>query len=126
MEELENDPTASETDLNWLINTYNRLKENNKVASARGKLRTRFPNVANRQDQLRAAGSESDLAKKEALIDAIKKDFPPKNDEERNADGQLYAQVLDRYGEQKNWPFFTPVAAKVSPGQRAKVYNDIA
>lgn len=78
MEELENDPAASETDLNWLINTYNRLKENNKVASAKEKLRTRFPNVANRQDQLRAAGSESDLAKKEALIDAIKKIFRPK------------------------------------------------
>ena len=126
LEEMENDPTVSESDLNSIINTYNRLKENNKVASAKEKLRSKYPEALAKQERMRAAGNEPDLAKKEALIDAIKRDFPPKNDEEKNAVDQLYAQLLARYGEQKNWQFFSPVAAKVSPAQRAKVYNDLA
>ncbi|HRI62144.1 MAG TPA: TlpA disulfide reductase family protein [Saprospiraceae bacterium] len=126
LEEIENDPNISENDLNWIISTYNRLKENNKVASAKEIMRLKYPDALARQERMRAAGNEPDLAKREALIDAIKRDYPPKNEEEKNAIDQLYGQLLARYGEQKNWQFFTPVAAKVSPAQRAKVYNDIA
>ena len=126
LEEIENDPNISESDLNWIISTYNRLKENNKVASAKEIMRVKYPDALARQERMRTAGNEPDLAKREVLIDAIKRDYPPKNDDEKNAIDQLYAQLLARYGEQKNWQFFAPVAAKVSPAQRAKVYNDIA
>jgi thiol-disulfide isomerase/thioredoxin len=126
LEEMENDPGLSESDLNWLINTYNRLKENGKVAAAKDKLRAKFPEAAARQDKLRAISNEVDLAKREGMIDAYKKEYPPANEEEFNTIDQQYAQVLARYGNQKNWQFFTPLAAKVSPAQRARVYNDIA
>ncbi|MBV6441474.1 MAG: hypothetical protein DYG98_02835 [Haliscomenobacteraceae bacterium CHB4] len=126
LETIENDPNISESDLNWILNTYNRLKESNKAAAAKEKLRTKYPDAMTRQERFRAAGSEPDLAKREALIDALKKNYPPATEDEKNAIDQLYAQLLAQYGEQKNWQFFTPVAAKTSPAQRASVYNNIA
>lgn len=126
LEEMENDPNISESDLNGIINQYNRLKENNKVASAKEKLNKKYPEAVAKQERLRAIGAEVDLAKREAMIDAYKKDYPPQTDEEKNTIDQAYAQILTRYGEQENWPLFTMVAAKVSPAKRASTYNNIA
>ncbi|MBX2889753.1 MAG: TlpA family protein disulfide reductase [Saprospiraceae bacterium] len=126
LEEMENNPSLSESDLNSLINTYNRLKETNKATAAREKFKSKFPDAAARQDRFRAASTESDLSKREALLDAFKKDFPPKNDEEKNALEQQYAQILGQLGEQKSWQAFSAVAAKTSAAQRANAYNNIA
>lgn len=126
LEEMENNPSLSESDLNSLINTYNRLKETNRATAAREKFKSKFPDAAARQDRFRAASTESDLSKREALLDAFKKDFPPKNDEEKNALEQQYAQMLGQLGEQKSWQAFSAVAAKTSAAQRANVYNNIA
>ncbi len=124
--EIEKDANLSESDFTWIVNTYNRLKETEKATAAREKMKAKYPQAAERQERSKAIMSEPDFGKREVLIEAFKKDFPPKNEEEKAALDQMYGQLANQYAMQKNWEKFAAAAAKIPPSRRASLYNNYA
>lgn len=127
LDEAAEEPAASEKDLSTVASLYERIGAPEKSKSLKDKLLAKYPNgVQARQTRIQAASAEANLAKREELLDAIAKDFPPQNDEDKNLIGNQFSSLANQYAGQKNWDKFTSLVLKIQPSQRASLYNNMA
>lgn len=127
LDEASGDFSASEKDLSTTASIYERIGAADKSKALKDKLLAKYPKgIQARQMRFQAASKEADLTKREAMLDAIAKDFPPQNDEDKNLIGNQYSPLANQYAGQKNWEKFTAVSGKIPPAQRASLYNNTA
>lgn len=123
------DKSTSEADLQNAKNLYERpLRDKAKGEAIMAVIKERYPNgnwVKN--EKINQFYAESDIAKKEALYNDLRKTYPPQTEQDENNMGYMASELVRLYGEKGDFDKMKSYSAMVKDkAALAGTYNSIA
>lgn len=125
--EVESDAKATEDEWLTVSRFYEKNGEAERGKALKDKVRSTFPkgNLV-KQEKRRAIQNEPDLAKAEEMLLAYSNQFPPQNEEDKQAVNMLWANIANKVADAGNWEKFRSMAAKLPDAERSSAYNNLA
>ncbi len=121
------DPNSSEKNLLSAIKLFDRMQESGRANAVKERLRKDFPQgLQVQQDRQAAIQLQTDLVKREQMINEYIGNFPPQTDADRDVIDQMWSKLATKYADAKQWDKFKSLAEKMRPAARASLYNNIA
>jgi thiol-disulfide isomerase/thioredoxin len=121
-----NDKT--ESDYQNIMYTYQRLGDKEATDKLKADIIAKFPRGSQvKSEKTTAFYNEADPKKKEILLNALLKNYPPKTDNEKKTAGYYYSALASAAAAKKDWTMFKKYAAKVTDKESlAGTYNNLA
>lgn len=128
IDEMSAKKNKSETDYQNIMYAEQRVGDKTAADDLKKEIKTKFPkgNMV-KSDQLTAIYNESDLKKKEVLLNAFIKKYPPKNASDKSTISSLYSSMISAAGIKKDWATVKKYSAKITEKTNLSgAYNNVA
>ncbi|HWC54711.1 MAG TPA: TlpA disulfide reductase family protein [Chitinophagaceae bacterium] len=128
IDELAAKENKAESDYQALMYTYQRLGDKETADKLKTEAIQKFPKGSlAKNEQLNAFYNESDIEKKQALLNAFVKSYPPKNDNDKRTVNSLYSAMASAAAAKKNWTLYKQYTAHITDKDMlASSYNNVA
>lgn len=128
LEEVKAKKDKTESDYRMIMWVYNRLGDKETGEKMKQDIIKMYPNGETvKADRLDAFYNESDLEKKEALMNAYINSYPATNEREKSSLENLYRTMASSAANKKDWTRFRKYEAMVTNKESlAGAYNNIA
>lgn len=128
IDELMAGKTKKETDYQNIMYAYQRVGDKETADKFKADIIQKFPyGLQAKSEKLNAFYNETDLKKKEALLNAILTKYPPKTANEKKQVGNYYGAMASAAANKKDWVLFKKYEAKVKDKESlAGTYNNLA
>ncbi|HVT87059.1 MAG TPA: TlpA disulfide reductase family protein [Chitinophagaceae bacterium] len=128
IDELASKKNKTEIDYQTLMYTYQRLGDKEASDKLKEEAISKFPKgMLAKNEKLNAFYNESDLAKKQVLLTAFMKSYPPKNDNDKRTVNSLYSAMASAAAAKKNWTLYKQYVSHITDKDMlASSYNNVA
>ncbi len=128
IDELASKENKTEPDYQTLMYTYQRLGDKQTSDKLKAEAIKKFPKGSlAKSDQLNAFYNESDLKKKQVLMNTFLKNYPPKNDNDKRTVNSLYSAMASAAAAKKNWALYKQYSSHITDKDMlASSYNNLA
>lgn len=128
LDELRSKKNKTETDYQTIMWVYQRVGDKEAADKLKAEIVKKFPKGAQlKTNKLDAFYDESDVKKKEVLLNDFIKQYPAKTDNDKKAIENLYGAMVSAAAGKKDWAVFKKYEAMVTNKEDlAGSYNNIA
>jgi thiol-disulfide isomerase/thioredoxin len=128
IQEIDSKKDKSETDYQTIMAAYQRIGDKESAEKMKATILEKYPaGMEARVKRLNQFYDEKDLEKKEAILNALVKDFPPKTDLELRNFDNMYSTLASAAATKDDWTRFKKYEQLVRDKENlAGAYNNIA